>query len=225
MPSRSGTAVSRREQWLERVVFAVGRLSLRPSGHGQARGMLRIFQLVERIEAWHRRVRPLRRGAMLGYEVAPLPGRAFPLRGQPDVRPGERVVIIHFDNRMILAHAATVASTEELTWKLSRIAIDDLTVLAAMARDGALPGDVRAAWAETIRYRSMARFGFATRPAPYSWRSAFIRVFQLGLLWIYSRDEAASLDESRRRLRLGENWVGLDELQRRYLSEAVGDRR
>jgi hypothetical protein len=86
-----------------------------------------------------------------------------------------------------------------------------------MARDGALPDDVRAAWAETIRYRSMARFGFTTRPAPYSWRSAFIRVFQLGLLWIYSRDESAQLDESHRRLRLGENWIGLDALQRRYL--------
>ena len=86
-----------------------------------------------------------------------------------------------------------------------------------------MPGDVRAAWAETIRFRSMARFGFTTRPAPYSWRSAFIRVFQLGLLWIYSRDESAHLDESHRRLRLGENWIGLDELQRRYLGRPLGE--
>jgi hypothetical protein len=217
MPSRSGAAVSRREQWLERFVFAVARLALGPSGHGRARGILRIFHLAERLEDHRRWVRPLRPGGMLGYEIGPLPGRGFPLPGQPDVRHGERVVIIHFDNRTILSHAATVASTEELAWKMSRIAIKDLTALAVMARDGALPDDVRAAWAETIRYRSMARFGFTTRPAPYSWRSAFIRVFQLGLLWIYSRDESAQLDESHRRLRLGENWIGLDALQRRYL--------
>jgi hypothetical protein len=223
MSGRSGTAVSRREQWLERLVFAVGRLALGPSGRGRARGILRIFQLAERVDDHRRRVRPLRPGGMLGYEIGPLPGRALPLPGQPAVRHGERVVIIHFDNRTILAHAATVASTEELAWKMSRIAIKDLTALAALARDGALPSDVRAAWAETIRYRSMARFGFTTRPAPYSWRSAFLRIFQLGLLAIYSPDGLAHLDESRRRLRLGENWIGLDLLQRRYLGNPLGE--
>src|SRR5437016_97641 len=123
MPARSGAAVSRREKWLDRFVFAVGRLALGPSGRGRARGILRIFYLVERLDDRHRRVRPLRPGGMLGYEIGPLPGRAFPLPGQPDVRHGERVVLIHFDNRTILAHAATVASTEELAWKMSRIAI------------------------------------------------------------------------------------------------------
>src|SRR5439155_14464134 len=107
----------------------------------------------------------------LGYEIGRLAGRDFRLPAQREGRHGERVVLIHFDNRTILAHAATVASTEELAWKMSSIAIKDLTALAVMARDGALPGDVRAAWAETIRFRSMARFGFTTRPALYSWRS------------------------------------------------------
>src|SRR4051794_20648057 len=114
MSGRSGTAVSHREQWLERLVFAVSRLALRPSGRGRARGILRIFYLVERLDDHRRRVRPLRPGGMLGYEIGPLPGRAFPLPGQPAVRHGERVVIIHFDNRTILGHATAAPGTQAL---------------------------------------------------------------------------------------------------------------
>jgi hypothetical protein len=217
MPSRSDAAVSRWEQWLDRFVFAVGCLAWGPSGRGRARGILRIFYLAERAAAWRRGLRPMRPGGMLRYEIGPLPGRALPLPGQPAVRYGERVVILHFDSRTILAQAMAVPGTQVRTWQLSRIAIKDLAALAAMARDGAFPGDVRAAWGETITYRTMTRFGFATRPAPYTWRSAFIRLFQLGLVSIYSRDGLAHLDETYQRLRLGEVWIGLDQLQRRYL--------
>jgi hypothetical protein len=162
---------------------------------------------------------------MLRYEIAPLPGRALPLSGQPAVRHGERVVILHFDSRTFLTQAVAVPGAQARTWRLSRIAMTDLRALAVMARDGAFAEDVRAAWGETIMYRSMARFGFATRPAPYTWRSAFLRLFQLGLVSIYSRDALAHRDETYQRLRLGEVWIGLDELQRRYLGEAIGGRR
>ena len=94
---------------------------------------------------------------------------------------------------------------------------------AASTRAGAFPEDVRAAWGETIMYRTMARFGFATRPAPYTWRSAFIRLFQLGLVSIYSRDGLAYRDETYQRLRLGEVWIGLDQLQRSYLGRQRTD--
>jgi hypothetical protein len=229
MPARADATVSRREQWLGQFVFAVGRLTSGPSGRGRARGILRIFSLAERAAAWRRGLRPIRPGGMLRYEIAPLPGRALPLPGQPAVRHGERVVILHFDSRTFLAQAMAVPVAQTRTWRLSRIAIADLRALAVMARAGAFPEDVRAAWGETLMYRTMARFGFATRPAPYTWRSAFIRLFQLGLVSIYSRDESAHRDATYQRLRLGEVWVGLDELQQRYLSrqlgEAIGGRR
>jgi hypothetical protein len=225
MPARSDAAVSRWEQWLTRFVFAVGRLGSGPSGRGRARGILRLFYLAERVAAWRRGLRPVRPGGMLRYEIGPLPGRAFPLPGQPAVRHGERVLILHFDSRTFLAQSMAVPGTQARTWRLSRIASEDLRALAVMARAGAFPEDVRAAWGETIMYRTMVRFGFATRPAPYTWRSAFLRLFQLGLVSIYSRDELAHRDETYQRLRLGEVWTGLDELQRRYLGEAIGDRR
>ena len=228
MPARSDAAVSRLEQWLTRFVFAVGRLTSGPSGRGRARGILRLFSLAERVAAWRHGLRPVRLGGMLRYEIAPLPGCAFPLPGQPAVRHGERVLILHFDSRTFLAQARAVPGTQTRTWQLSRIAIADLRALAAMARDGAFPQDVRAAWGETILYKDMARWGFTTRPAPYTWRSAFIRLFQLGLVSIYSRDGSAHRDETYQRLRLGEVWIELDELQRRYLGrplgEAIGDR-
>ena len=223
MPARSDAAVSRRERWLDRFVFAVGRLALGPSGRGRARGILRIVYLAERVAAWRRGLRPVQPGGMLRYEIGRLPGRALPLPGQPAVRHGERVVILHFDSRTFLAQAMAVPGAQARTWQLSRIAIDDLTVLAAMARDDAFPGDVRAAWGETITYKALARFGFATRPAPYTWRSAFIRLFQLGLVSIYSRDGLAYQDETYQRLRLGEVWIGLDQLQRRYLGRQRTD--
>jgi hypothetical protein len=223
VPARVDAAVRRREQWLAQFVFAVGRLASRPSGRGRARGILRIFSLAERAAAWRRGLRPMRPGGMLRYEIAPLPGRAFPLCGQPAVRHGERVVILHFDSRTFLSQAMAVPGTQTRTWRLSRIAIEDLRALAAMARDGAFPQDVRAAWGETIMYRTMARFGFATCPAPYTWRSAFLRLFQLGLVSIYSRDELAHRDKTYQRLRLGEVWIGLDLLQRRYLGRQLTD--
>jgi hypothetical protein len=222
-PTRVDAAVSRREQWLAQFVFAVGRLTSGPSGRGRARGILRLFSLAERMTAWRRALRLVRPGGMLRYEIAPLPGRALPLPGQPAVRHGERVVILHFDSRTFLAQAVAVPGAQARTWRLSRIAIEDLRTLAAMARDGAFPQDVRAAWGETIIYKDMARWGFATRPAPYTWRSAFIRLFQLGLVSIYSRDGLAYRDETYRRLRLGEAWIGLDELQRRYLDRQRTD--
>jgi hypothetical protein len=234
MPARTDAAVSRREQWLAQFVFAVGRLTSGPSGRGRARGILRIFYLAERVAAWRRGLRPARPAGMLGlhparpsgmlrYEIAPLPARAFPLPGQPAVRHGERVVILHFDSRTFLAQAMAVPSAQARTWQLNRIAIRDLRALAAMARDGAFPEDVRAAWGETIIYKDLARWGFATRPAPYTWRSAFIRLFQLGLVSIYSRDGLAYRDETYQRLRLGEVWIGLDQLQRRYLGRQRTD--
>ena len=223
MPARPAAAVSRWEQWLTRFVFAIGRLASGPSGRGRARGILRIFYLAERVAAWRRGLRPARPGGMLRYEIGPLPGRAFPLPGQPAVRHGARVLILHFDSRTFLAQAMAVPGTQARTWRLSRIAIEDLRALAAMARDGAFPQDVRAAWGETIIYKDMARWGFATRPAPYTWRSAFIRLFQLGLVSIYSRDGGAHRDETYRRLRLGDVWIGLDELQRRYLGRQLTD--
>jgi hypothetical protein len=223
VPARVDAAVSRREQWLAQFVFAVGRLTSDPSGRGRARGILRIFSLAERVAAWRRGLRPMRPGGMLRYEIAPLPGRAFPLSGQPAVRHGERVVILHFDSRTFLAQALAVPGTQTRTWRLNRMAIEDLRALAAMARDGAFPHDVRAAWGETIIYKDMARWGFATRPARYTWRSAFIRLFQLGLVSIYSHDRLAHRDKTYQRLRLGEVWIGLDELQRRYLGRQRTD--
>jgi hypothetical protein len=223
MPARADAAVSRREQWLTQFVFAVGRLTSGPSGGGRARGILRTVYLAERVAAWRRGVRPMRPGGLLRYEIAPLPARAFALPGQPAVRHGERVVILHFDSRTFLAQAMAVPSAQARTWQLNRIVIRDLRALAALARDGAFPEDVRAAWGETIIYKDLARWGFATRPAPYTWRSAFIRLFQLGLVSIYSRDGLAYQDETYQRLRLGEVWIGLDQLQRRYLGRQRTD--
>lgn len=217
MPARSRPPVSRWEQWLDRAVFRFSRLARRPSGLGQAYGLLRVFRLVELILDRQLGIRSIRPGGVLRYEVAPLYGRSFPLPGEPPVRHGERVIILHWDNRAVAAMSAATPSTYNLTWRLARTAIQDMRALARMAESGAFPPDVRAVWAETIVYTSLARLGFATRPAPRTFRTPFARLFQLSMLAIYGREGLQRIVEGRvDNLQLGEAWMGLARLRHTY---------
>lgn len=199
------------EQRLDRLVLALGRSPFGASGHGRPRGILNIFRLVERLLERGHTYHALYPGGIVRYEIAPLPARPLRLRDGTLIPRGERVVIVHFDNRAIAALDGA-GSTQALAWQLVRAGRDDMRALAALARQGALPVDVRAVWAETLFYLAPARYGFATRPARRGPRTVGARLFLLALLAIYGRDGAAGVDPGQ--LPLGEAWIGLDELQR-----------
>lgn len=224
MQSPADSSPFRWDQWLIWLLLFLGRFAWGQSGHGRARGVLRIILLADRVTERLHIIRSLRADGVLRYEVASLPGRALPLPGQPDVAHGNRVIMLHWNNRAISRLVTDTPGTRALTWQLARTATKDLQVLAEMARAGAFPSDVRAVWVETVIYTSLTRLGFATRPAPHAFRTPFIRIFQLGMIAIYGRNGLASLDENRlRHLRLGEAWLGLDELQRRFAMPPGGD--
>jgi hypothetical protein len=72
-------------------------------------------------------------------------------------------------------------------------------------------------WAESVLYRAFTRYGFTIRPAPHSLRTPFARLFLLTLMAMYGRTTTDRLgDEYQLHLELGEAWMGLDELKRRF---------
>jgi hypothetical protein len=205
------------EQRLSQAVLALGRSLHRRAGYGRPRGILYIFRLAEWImDRLHPTVL-LRPDGIVRYEIMPLPRGALPLAGQPPVRRGERVIGLHFDNRAIARMARTTPDNARLAWAMGRAANADLRVLADLVRRGGIPPDVRALWAETIYYPALTRYGFTTRPAPDTLRTPFARLFMLSLIAMYGRPQMGMAAARRRRpLELGDAWMSLDGLLRRF---------
>jgi len=204
------------ERTLVRGVLSLGRSPWGVAGYGRARGVLHVFLLGERIMQRRHSLRVLSPDGFIRYEIAPLPRGCLPLPARPPVYPGERVIIFHFDNKAMVGVVSSVPGGADPSGRLLNVARAELTVLAALARDGALPADVRAAWGETVLAAGMTRLGFVTRRAPATVRTAFVRLFLLGLIAIYG--DGRPLRQTRRlsHMYLGEIWMGLDDLQRRY---------
>ncbi|HYL41101.1 MAG TPA: hypothetical protein VET90_07315, partial [Candidatus Binatus sp.] len=82
-----------------------GRPSARPAAARRASAppafLDPIFALIERIDRRRRRIRPLRAGGLLGIEVHRHRGTSVRLGDGTTIRPGDRIVDLHLDNRRI----------------------------------------------------------------------------------------------------------------------------
>jgi hypothetical protein len=205
------------DQRLAWAVLALGRSLHRWAGYGKPRGILYAFRLAERIIDLLHPSLPLRPDGIVRYEIMALPRGELPLAGQPPVRRGERVIGLHFDNGTITRLARTTPDSARLAWAIGKTGSADLRVLADLVRRGGIPPDVRAIWAETIFYPALARYGFTTRPAPDTLRTPFARLFMLSLIAMYGRPQMGVAAAHRQRpLELGDAWMSLAELLRRY---------
>lgn len=214
---RAPSRVRAWEQQLSRLVLALGRSLHRPAGYGQPHGILHIFHLAERIMEWLHPSQALHPDGVVRYEILKLPHGALPLAGRRPVRRGERVIGLHFDNRALARLAQRSSDGAHVAWAIGRAGSADLRVLADQVRNGRIPPDVRAVWAETIFFPALARYGFRTRPAPPNLRTPFARLFMLSLIATYGRPHAGSESAWRTRpLELGEAWMALDDLLRRF---------
>lgn len=208
------------ERTLTRAVLSLGRSPWGTAGRGRARGVLHVFLLGERIMQRRHPLHPIRPNGYVRYEIGRLPRGYLPLPAQPPVRAGERVLILHFDNPTTV-DLASKAGAPSPSWRLLRDGRAELTALADLVREGAFPPDIRAVWGETIFAPGVVRLGFTVRQTPPGIRTTFVRLFLLGLIAIYG-DGPRNLQERRlRHMRLGEAWMGLDELQRRFGTPAA----
>jgi hypothetical protein len=209
--------ISTWERHFVRLILSLGHSVVDAKGQRHPRGILRIFHLVELVLERLHPMRHVRPGGVLRYEIIRLPERALPLSGRPPIKHRELVIGLHLDSRAIAALNAVTPTTQAMTWRLVREAMKDLRTLAEMTRAGAFPSDIRAVWAESVLYRAFARYGFTTRPAPRSLRTPFARLFLLTLMAMYGRTTPDRLgDEYQLHLELGDAWMGLDELERRF---------
>jgi hypothetical protein len=177
---------------------------------------MHVFRFVERVLVRLHPSQPLRPGGIVLYEVLRYPGRSLPLPGQAAVRKGELVIGLHFDNQVLASLDAAEPSVSALTWRLNRIGAEDLRVLAQKVNDGAFPPGIRAVWGETLIYRALRRLGFTIRPSPPSLRTSFARLFFLSMFATYGRPGQLASERALAQLHLGDAWMSLDELRRRF---------
>jgi hypothetical protein len=207
------------EERLDRLVLALGRSPWGESGLGRPRGIMHVFQFVERVLVRLHPSQPLRPGGIVLYEVLRYPGRSLPLPGRAAVRKGELVIGLHFDNQVLASLDAAEPSVSALTWRLNRIGAEDLRVLAQKVNDGAFPPGIRAVWGETLIYRALRRLGFTIRPSSPSLRTSFARLFLLSMLATYGRPGQLDSERGLAQLRLGDAWMSVDELRRRFRAD------
>jgi hypothetical protein len=205
------------ESPLVRLVLLLGRTPFGRSGNGRAHGLLRIFPLAEYLLSRGHAIRHIRPGGMIRFEVNSLPAADLPLPDHMPVRKGEPVIILHFDNRVVGAISERAGGDKEVALAVLAETRADLCALAERVQRRELPPRVRAVWAETLIYSAMARLGFHTRPSPPTLRTAAARLYMLALMAIHRADGLDHLLNGRSsHYRLGEAWMGVDELLRRY---------
>ena len=198
----------------EHPVRAWWRLVFR-SGGGQARGFLRFWLFWEWLTSVvmpsHHEI-PNAPYNVVEVQFTRYDAKPITLPDGTQVRRGDRVVILHINNRVYARIAATATPWRQLTmWR------GDLRALARWAAVGGFPEGTRALYGYTLLGRSAPRLGFTIRRRPSTIRTRLDRFFLMGILVLYNPG-------GQRRLQRGttyetepvETWMSLSELQRLY---------
>jgi hypothetical protein len=169
-----------------------------------------IFAVIEQIDRRRRGIRPLRAGGVLGVEVRRYRGRTVTLRDGGQVRPGDRIVDLHLDNRRI-------ADVWAAGWRAAfGTAEADLracaTWLASLPPE-ARPVAVRSGGLLTV---GAARLGFEVGPPRGGFMGALESWYLRGLLVRWSRAGRARLDRGHEPLRTRVAWLSVAGLLARY---------
>ncbi|MDQ6877411.1 MAG: hypothetical protein M3082_06870 [Candidatus Dormibacteraeota bacterium] len=166
------------------------RLMLDLADRGGRFRLLSLWQRWEPIAMWLWRVRHVQQGGMLQFGASPYRGPTTTLLDGTLVRKGDRILHLHFDNRLI---NQVVASIESTPWTLVDMARNDLDSLAAQVASGRL-GEVRAIRGITVLAPAAGRAGFEVRPLPHNLRWALVRHLSALVMASYHRDGPRELD-------------------------------
>jgi len=165
---------------MSRAAWLLLRLSV--AGHGRAWGVLTVWLvwdwLISRLQGF----RAARRGGFVRYARTRRRGPATMLASGTIVRPGDPLIELHLDNRILMAAAASVPR-----WELRKPFLADLQALEAAIQTGELEGAV-AFHGVSLLGPLAQRLGFEVRALPRTRRWRLVRFYMVGLLAIYHPD-------------------------------------
>lgn len=199
--------------WLADVAWRLARLG--QAGGGRAIGMPAIWLGWERLDLWwttHRYGLPYAQpGSITRYAPKTYAGPPLVLRDGALVRPGDRILELHLDNRALLQLAT---SRQWPPWIALRQFAEDLDALARRVRDGEFEGvaGIRALTLLTVPAR---RLGFEVRPLPCTWGPRLLHFYLVGLVAIYHPYGWRGAAYMRQAAWPGEVWMSIDGLRRR----------
>ncbi|HEX6129733.1 MAG TPA: hypothetical protein VF071_11995 [Candidatus Limnocylindria bacterium] len=172
-----------------------------------------VLALVERVDRWRRRIRPVLPGALLGVERAGYRGPGTVLADGTPLAPGDRVWVLHFDNARL---RGLVGGPDRWPTAAYRVAVEDLRALARQVEVS--PPDERPAamGGVTLLASLTRRLGFevvAREPGP---RARLEDWYLRSLLARWAPAGRGRLSRGRGELRASATWISTDELLRRY---------
>ena len=169
------------------------------------------FALIEGLDRWRRRIRPLAPGSLLGVQAGRHRGCDLTLADGTTVREGASLLRLHLDNRRLRELA-----TEGWQTRAYAAAAEDLATLAA--RVIGMPGEERpvALTGVTLLAALTRRVGFELRDRPQTPWTGLEDWYLRTLLRRWAPGGAARLARGHGPLRAREAWMSADELLRRY---------
>jgi len=166
--------------------------------------------LIELVERRLRRIRPIRRGGILGLELGRRRGPAVTLRDGTSVDSGDPIGLIHLDNRAARTISALGYGTA------GRIGRADLAALASWARRQAPGRRPVAYYGETLLWPYAVREGFEARDRRQTVGVRVEDLYLRALMAHWSRDGWRRLECGRGELRSREVWASDAAIQRRF---------
>lgn len=164
-------------------IAALRRLA-RGSGGGNARGLLRVWLLWERLASylWSAPLMPGSHHGLLRLRFSTYRGKPVELPDRTRILSGDLVGEIHTQNRRLSE------LTVESPWHILPPFRDELATLAAWTLRPDFPRDVQAFHALSLLGRACRGLGFTTSARSVSLQQRLEQMYMLGLLEIYSHE-------------------------------------
>jgi hypothetical protein len=171
-----------------------------------------ILRLVERVDRWRRRIRPLAPGSLLGVEEARYRGPSVRLSDGSRLEAGTPIWVLHFDN----ARLSQLVAADAWPTAAYAAARSDLEVLATRLA-GMRPGTRPAAMGGVTLLAALSRrLGFEVLSRPRTPQTRLEDWYLRSLLARWAPTGRGRLARGHGALQAASTWISTGELLRRY---------